>query len=223
MNAGNWSESNLFFCLLRFWQHEEPSGMPSMWYTPFSQNIVAKSTRHFEKTVRKILLWDPLQRSSVDISYTHLVQIASLTRGSCTAASTRNLSRRFARDLLLKKKRRELAKSNVTSLLPEAMFTEHNVFTTSVAFALLVCDHWWFWVLFNFPRKTTYCLGPIAGIILHSVGVYLKILWEQGNQPTNQQPENTPPPGQDRPKNMFVLMMLFCCLSRGLLNLRQFS
>ena len=91
------------------------------------------------------------------------------------------------RAIFFKKKRRELAKSNVTSLLPEAMFTEHNVFTTSVAFALLVCDHWWFWVLFNFPRKTTYCLGPIAGIILHSVGVYLKILWEQGNQPTNSQ------------------------------------
>jgi len=46
------------------------------------------------------------------------------------------------RAIFLKKKTpRELAKSNVTSLLPQAMFTEHNVFTTSVALVLLVCNH----------------------------------------------------------------------------------
>ena len=52
-----------------------------------------------------------------------------------------NLSRRFCARSSKKKTPRELAKSNVTSLLPQAMFTEHNVFTTSVALVLLVCNH----------------------------------------------------------------------------------
>ena len=77
-----------------------------------------------EITSTEILPWDPLPRSSVEISCRHLVEVAL----------HRDLAQQLLHDLLQKSFQRELAESDLLSLL----------FTTRVALVLLVCSHWRF-------------------------------------------------------------------------------
>ena len=112
------------------------------------------------------------QRSYFEIPYRDLLWRYHITlctdspaQGSCTTASTENLSvRSFAR-FLQRSSQKELAESNLVSLLPETTLNEHHAFTTRDTLVLLACSHWWFGVLstFSFRILTTHGLGSLAG------------------------------------------------------------
>ena len=72
-----------------------------------------------------------------------------------------------AHDLLRRSSQRELAESNLVSLLPETNLNEHHTFTTRINLVLLAWNPWWFGVLSTFPFRiqTAQCLGSPAGII----------------------------------------------------------
>ena len=105
---------------------------------------------HLQINWAEILPWDPLRRSSVEISYRHLVQIA-LHRDLAQQILQRTCPGDRAHDLLQRSSQRELAESYLVSFL----------FATRVALVLLACSHWCFLVVsaFRFRILTTRCFG----------------------------------------------------------------
>ena len=116
----------------------------------------------------------------------------------------------LAHDLLQRSSRRELAESSLVSLLPKTTLNEHYAFTTRVALVLLVCSHWWFWVLSTFPFRilTTHCLGSFAGIFYWSNQFFKATCYF--NICKKKHPFPRPPNHQPKPPHKLTLML--CCV-----------
>ena len=76
----------------------------------------------------------------MEISHRHLVQKA-LPRDLAQQFLQRTRQGDPAHDLLQRSSQRELAESNLVSLLSETTLTEQHAFTTKVALVLLACSH----------------------------------------------------------------------------------
>ena len=119
----------------------------------------------------------------------------------------------LAHDLLQRSSRRELAESSLVSLLhllPKTTLNEHHAFTTRVALVLLVCSHWWFWVLSTFPFRilTTHCLGSLGGIFFWSNQFFKATCYF--NICKKKHPFPRPPNHQPKPPQKLTLML--CCV-----------
>ena len=119
----------------------------------------------------------------------------------------------LAHDLLQRSSRRELAESSLVSLLhllPKTTLNEHHAFTTRVALVLLVCSHWWFWVLstFSFRILTTHCLGSLGGIFFWSNQFFKATCYF--NICKKKHPFPRPPNHQPKPPQKLTLML--CCV-----------